>query len=323
MSTSPGAEPTRGDSRPPRFSIVIPTYERRALVAANVATLARQEFAEPFEVIVVVDGSTDGTAAALRKLDVPFPLRIVEQANGGSASARNHGARLARGELLLFLDDDMEAHPRLLAEHERSHRAGAEAVLGHLPVHPQSPPGLLTERVAAWTDERTKRLSEPGAALRLDDMLTGQLSVGRALFERLEGFDAGFRQRTTSSNEDIDFGQRLLQGGHRAVFNPSAISWQQYVVTPRQYLQSSREAGRADVRLAQKHPDQLMEIFTPRKLSQRRRWMRAPVAVVLRWLLVTRVERGRRDARTARWFARLRWCEYWRGVADAGGVPQR
>ena len=52
--------------------------------------------------------------------------------------------------MLLFLDDDMEADPRLLAEHERSHREGADVVLGDLPLHPDSPRNLLSWGVGAW-----------------------------------------------------------------------------------------------------------------------------------------------------------------------------
>ena len=109
----------------PRFSVIVPTHQRRERVVHNVEALAGQELAS-FEAIVVVDGSTDGTAAALRELDLPFPLTVVEQDNQGAAEARNAGARAAVGEILLFLDDDMEAAPSLLAEHDRSHRAGAD-----------------------------------------------------------------------------------------------------------------------------------------------------------------------------------------------------
>jgi glycosyltransferase involved in cell wall biosynthesis len=304
-----------------RFSVIIPTFQRRELVTANVAALGRQEFDQGFEVIVVVDGSTDGTGAALRTLQVPFSLTVVEQPNAGSAAARNRGATLARGELLLFLDDDMEAHPRLLAEHDESHRAGAAAVMGHIPVHPDSPPGLLAEGVKAWAEDRTHRLSEPGAEVRLADMLTGQLSVARALFERLMGFDAQFRQQVSSSNADTDFGHRLLNSGCRVVFNAWAISWQKYIVTPRNYLHQWREIGRGDVRFVRKHPAQSATVFTTKKVRKRRRWMTAPVAAVARWVFLPRVARGHTDEATARWFARLKWYEYWRGVAEAGGVP--
>jgi GT2 family glycosyltransferase len=320
MST-PTPLPPPVDSACLRFSVIIPTYQRRDLVVTNVAALARQEFGRGFEVIVVVDGSSDGTASALRALTVPFRLTVVEQPNTGSAAARNRGAMVARGELLLFLDDDMEAHSSLLAEHERSHQEGADAVLGHIPSHPHSPPGLLGQGVRSWAEARTKRLCTPGAQLLLDDMLSGQLSVSRVLFERLSGFDTAFRQQATSSNEDLDFGQRLLKAGCQVVFNANAISWQNYVVTPREYLLQWREAGRADVRLARKHPEQAALIFSKRKLAQRRRWMTEPVAAVVRWIFVKRVEQGRTDPRTALWFKRVRWNEYWRGVAEAGGIP--
>jgi glycosyltransferase involved in cell wall biosynthesis len=302
--------------------VIIPTFRRRDLVAANVATLTRQEFDGRFEVIVVVDGSTDGTAEALRALKVPFPLIVAEQPNRGSAAARNHGAALARGDLLLFLDDDMEAHPKLLTEHDRSHRAGAAAVMGHIPAHPETTAGLLAKGVKRWAENRAKRLGGPGAQLTLEDMLTGQLSVRRELFERLSGFDTRFRQQVTSGNADMDFGCRLLNSGCQVVFNPQAISWQKYIVAPRQYLRQWYEVGRADVWFVRKHPDRWAVIFTPKKLAQRRLWMIPPVGAVLRWVILMRAEQGRTDARTARWFKRVRWYEYWRGVAEAGGIPE-
>src|SRR6266568_2649599 len=85
-----------------RFSIIIPTYERRDLVRRMVAALADQTH-DDFEVIVVVDGSTDGTAAALRELGFSFPLSVLEQTNLGAAAARNAGVAAAGGELFLFL----------------------------------------------------------------------------------------------------------------------------------------------------------------------------------------------------------------------------
>ena len=127
-----------------RLSIVIPTYERREVVPRTVTALASQSY-EDFEVIVVVDGPTDGTASALRELSTPFRLTVLEQPNSGAAAARNAGAAAAAGELLLFLDDDMEADPALLAEHDGSQREGADLVLGDLPLYPHSPRNVLSE----------------------------------------------------------------------------------------------------------------------------------------------------------------------------------
>jgi len=111
------------------FSIVMPTYQRRTLVVATVQALARQQYRGGFEVVVVVDDWTDNSATALRALEVPFPLTVLDQANQGIAAACNHGASVSRRRGLLFLDDDMEAAPRLLAEHARACGRGSGTLL--------------------------------------------------------------------------------------------------------------------------------------------------------------------------------------------------
>ena len=305
-----------------RFSVVIPTYQRRDVVVASVRALASQEFSGNFEVIVVVDGSTDGTAESLRQLDLPFPLTIIEQANQGAATARNQGAATAKGEIVLFLDDDMEAHPLLLAEHDRSYHQGADVVLGHMPLHPESPSNFLSEGINCWAEERVQRLSSPNTQLTLQDLLTGQISLARELFYQIAGFDTDFTQSGSFGNEDIDFGLRLIKGGYKIVFNPQAISWQKYVVTPRQNLKQYHQAGRADVVFARKHPDRSQDIFglyQPQPLVDRLfwRWLRVP----LRWLVLRLIDLGIHRWKVIRRlsFFWVRELEYWEGVREAGG----
>ena len=269
--------------------------------------LARQDLARAFEVIVVVDGSADGSAAAIRELDVPFPLMVLEQTNQGAASARNRGAKVARGRMLLFLDDDMEADPRMLSQHEKSHREGAELVVGHIPLHPDSPSNLLSDNVGLWTEGRRAQLSRPGAKLTLHDLLTGQMSLKRETFFSAGGFDPGFTRGGSFGNEDVDFGYRLLAVGRRVVFNPEAVSWQNYVVEPASYLRQWRQAGRADVEFARKHPDQRNTIFALNGAGRRiNRWLWRPVGGVypvaagiaagLRRVILTWLPRGARGA---------------------------
>jgi glycosyltransferase involved in cell wall biosynthesis len=136
-----------------RHSVVVPTFQRRGLVTEAVRALATQ-IEPPLEVIVVVDGSTDGSAQALAEISAPFPLRVVEQPNSGAARARNRGAALARGDLLLFLDDDMMAAPDLLAQLGRVHARGADAVLGHIPAVAGSTAAFLSRGLAEWAESR-------------------------------------------------------------------------------------------------------------------------------------------------------------------------
>ena len=315
----------------PRISVVLPSFQRRDLVSAAVTSLARQTFDQPFEVVVTVDGSTDGTAQALRDLDVPFPLMVLEQTNAGAAAARNTGARQARGEIVLFMDDDMEADPRLLAEHERLHRAGADAVLGHMPLHPGTVRTAISDAVAEWSEERLERLSQPGAVLTLHDLLTGQLSVSAAVFRQLAGFDSSFTRGGSFGNEDVDFGHRLLRGGFDIRFNADAISWQRYSVTARQHLRQWRQAGQADVLFARKHPEEALSLFELQGVRDRfavrvaRPLSRAPLWSVLTWpVRGLGAAVGDRPGRFSWYvFLRARKLEYWRGVSEGGGIPQR
>jgi glycosyltransferase involved in cell wall biosynthesis len=88
------------------FSIIVPTYQRKAIVTDAVKAISRVVSSGELELLVIVDGSMDGTADGLRQMRCPFPYRVIEQANQGAGAARNRGAAQAAGEILLFLDDD-------------------------------------------------------------------------------------------------------------------------------------------------------------------------------------------------------------------------
>jgi peptidoglycan/xylan/chitin deacetylase (PgdA/CDA1 family)/glycosyltransferase involved in cell wall biosynthesis len=304
-----------------RFSIVIPTHQRRETVVRMVRALARQEL-DDYEAIVAVDGSTDGTAAALRDLSLPFPLKVVEQDNLGAGAARNAGAAAAEGEILLFLDDDMEADPRLLLEHDRSHREGADVVLGDLPLHPDSPHNLLSWGVGLWASDRRKRLTSPGAEIGMSDLLTGQISVGRSTYEEMGGFDGEMTRGGLFGGEDTDFGYRVARDGLRMVFNPDAITYQYYDVDPALYLRRVREAARSGQELALKHPEQRSRIdWGPQFKRRRDRWLLspfvyAPEALVrpLRGLAVLLARTGRTGRHLREFFFMVRTMEHLRSV---------
>ncbi len=316
--------------RAPRFSVVIPTYRRRERVLRNVRALADQDFSD-FEAIVVDDGSGDGSGAALRALETPFPLAVLEQENQGAAGARNVGARAARGEILLFLDDDMEAAPSLLAEHERSHREGADLVVGDMPLHPDSPAGLLSWGVGLWAQTRRERLTAAGAEPGLDDLLTGQMSIAREAFDRLGGFDTSFTREGLFGGEDIDFGYRVVKAGLRVAYNPAAISCQYYDVDPAAYLRRSRETGRSEEELVLKHPEQRDRFdAAPAFHTRRSRLLLGPLVAApdrvsrpLRALAVALVRGGRRDRCTRRLFFGMRTVEHRRGALLARKAAAR
>lgn len=294
---------------------------------ATILALERQQHRE-FEAVVVVDGSTDGTAAALRALNPSFALTVIEQDNQGRAAAVNRGVRAAGEEIVLILDDDMEADPALLSEHQRSRLEGADLVLGHVPLHPQSPPTAIAAVTGRWAERRRLRLSQPGTEVPIADLLTGQMSIGRADFERLGGFDVSFTRSGLFGGEDLDLGHRARKAGLKIVFNPQAISHQYYDVDAATYTRRSRAVARSDHELSARYPEIAEELGRRRRFASRRAervlapLARAPSALSwpLRRLAITLFERGKPGGRGHRLFFAVQTMERVRGDREAGLV---
>jgi glycosyltransferase involved in cell wall biosynthesis len=85
------------------FSIIVPVFNRKAYLEAAIHSISRQTY-QSYEVIVIDDGSTDDTAEYVERLG--DPISTIRQANSGVSEARNHGARIAQGKYLVFLDSD-------------------------------------------------------------------------------------------------------------------------------------------------------------------------------------------------------------------------
>jgi GT2 family glycosyltransferase len=268
--TSPG-EGSPDPGRALAVSVVIPTHERRALLLRVLESLGTQTLATSrFEVVVVCDGCTDGTAEAARgwAAACSVALRVLEQPTAGAAAARNRGARAAAAPLLLFLDDDMIAAPGLLQAHVDHHaKAPGTIVIGAVPVDPSSPVSFLTAGLAAWAERRDARLSAPGASVPVEDVLTGQISVARVTFEALGGFDPRFTAGGAYGGEDVDLGWRARRQGIPIVYEPRAVSYQVYDKTFAALRRDVRSAGAADVRMARLHPEIVPSLLLGRSAS--------------------------------------------------------
>ena len=305
----------------------MPTYQRRDVVCDVVRALCRADYAGTVELIVVIDGSTDGTAAALAQVQCRRPLRVVEQSNRGASGARNHGAAVAKNDVILFLDDDMIADPMLLEEHARLHQAGADAVIGDTPIHPASPAGFLPESVARWIASTSVK-----SPLSPFDVFSGQLSVRRTVFEELGGFDPAFTTAPAFGNEDADFGVRLL-ARYDVRHNPAAISRQFYMVTPRQFMARARRAVAADLHFVRKHPELAKQLFERKGLSRaltrlvylplaRIPWLPEVIARLAVAIADLALKTSFRSSRTvARFFSGARSLAYWSALRASGWLP--
>jgi glycosyltransferase involved in cell wall biosynthesis len=310
------------DLSPPRFTVIVPTHRRRDLAVRLIRGLGDQEFAD-FEVVVVVDGADQGTTEVLRALETEFPLTVLEQPHRGVAAARNRGAEEASGEILLFLDDDMAPHPALLAEHDRSHLSGAQLVIGHLPLDPESPPTGVAAAVGRWAERRSARLAAAEDEVPVSDLLTGQMSVPRQAFERLGGFDLAFTRGGLVPGADRDFGYRARKDGLRVVFNPAAISHQYYEVDARDYIRRTRNGARGDRILAARYPEIAGELWQPRFDTPYARLTLGPLAALprplslpVRWLAVRLFSRPDPGRLSNRLFFAVQTMERLRGLRE-------
>lgn len=236
------------------FSIIIPTYQRRDIVRDTVRSICRLRFGGAVEVIVVVDGSTDGTADAVARIDCPFPIMVIEQANRGQAAARNRGAAAATGKILLFLDDDMICRPDLLDQHAGGHAAGADAVIGNFIETGSCIAGI---DLPPGTNKSSPRGERPLTAF---DMFGGNISVSRAAFDKVGGYDESFTRGGTYGGEDVDFGHRLLKH-FKVSFAGDALCDHRKQLSPREYVERAVRSANSEARLLGKHPELRSALF--------------------------------------------------------------
>jgi glycosyltransferase involved in cell wall biosynthesis len=126
-SHRPAAETWPGAKAAPMVSIVLPTYERAALLGRSIRSVLQQTY-EDFDLIVMDDGSTDDTAAEVARFSDPRVRYIRLETNQGAAAARNAGIRQSTGRFLAFQDSDDEWLPAKLERHMRAFEACGEDV---------------------------------------------------------------------------------------------------------------------------------------------------------------------------------------------------
>jgi glycosyltransferase involved in cell wall biosynthesis len=185
----------------PRVSVVIPARNAASRLPRVLYALAHQTApAELFEVIVVDDGSTDGTADLARAGDGVRLLRAPAQ--GRQAAARNHGAAEARGRVLAFLDADCVPRAdwieRGLAELDTN---GADLLAGHIGMEVAGRASAIDLLALSHDFDQERYASEGFAA-------AGNLWVKRSTFEEVGGFDTAL-----AHDEDRDFTLQATAGG--------------------------------------------------------------------------------------------------------------
>ncbi|MEZ4863299.1 MAG: glycosyltransferase [Caldilineaceae bacterium] len=257
-------------------SVIIPTYQRHDQVAQVLRALCQQGLApDQYEVIVVIDGSVDGTCELVAAFAAPFKLRSIWQPNRGRAAACNAGILAANGKLIILLDDDMEATPTLLAAHLAAHEGESTlGVVGAVPIRIDDNSSPVVTYIGNKFNQHLARLSKPGHQFVLRDFYSGNFSAHRATLLAAGLFDEAF---TIYGNEDLELSLRLKQAGVTFVYNAVAMAYQSYTKGFAALAHDNIAKGKTAVLLAGKHPAAIadLKLSTYHTGSRPRRWLRA------------------------------------------------
>ena len=238
----------------PKVSVVIPTYNRSEWLKRVIENLLNQTCRD-FEIVVVDDGSADDTEIMLKELieKARCELAYIRQENKGAGSARNTGINHAKGEFLLFIDDDIIPATNLIEEHvlgHQRHHGENIAILGLVVYAPE----LKVSPFMRWLANKGYHFSqsreENGARLGYPYFCTANISLTRRFMLEKGMFDESLRPFF----EDVELGYRLGQQNLQIILNKNAIGYHLREETFEKYCSRSVLAGQSSIAFYNKWP---------------------------------------------------------------------
>jgi GT2 family glycosyltransferase len=242
-------------------SIIVPTHNRATMLRRHLDALCIQEWPlDDMEVIVVADSCVDDTVATVEQFatTAPFKVRLISHQARSAAATRQAGAKIAQGETLIFLDDDIHVSKGFVRAHMEAQVPNG-VVLGYSkPVLPAKPTRWQRD-AHRWWEDSFRTFARPGHRFSYRDFFSGNASMATELFWRVGGFDLNFKGRL----EDYELGLRLIKAGALFRFVAAAVGDHYDQTNLTQWLKRIRQEGAADVQIARLHPELRGYLFGP------------------------------------------------------------
>ncbi|WP_187428417.1 Undecaprenyl-phosphate 4-deoxy-4-formamido-L-arabinose transferase [Roseobacter fucihabitans] len=248
----------------PRVSIIMPAHNVEDFIGEAIGSIAAQAFSS-FELIIVDDASTDGTAEVLRKAEELWPLRaeqlrIIHQANGGASSARNKGVAEAQGALLGFIDADDRWSPQTLAHLVAALDAFPESDIACPLYRRINEDGDEVNYLGERVDPRPLRHAETRQFNAGETLISTPAQSATGVIVRREAFLAGGGFDTAlKSNNDVDCWLRILWTRQSMLVQcPQAVV--DYRIRPAQITSDVRRMQRGHAQFLKNHQPLLRDI---------------------------------------------------------------
>lgn len=230
-----------------KVSVIIPTYNGAHKIMDTIRSLEIQTHA-PDEVIIVVDGSTDGTYQLLKSAHIKLNnLNIIEQENTGRASVKNRGVKEATGELLMFFDDDMILDYSCIENHISHHKKYEDTLLtGRLDAPDDDKAGSDIDKYMRHLNSKWGRsvFEKEEKELLLNNLYfsSANCSIPKHVFDAIGGF---FYELTDGEDYILAYnailkGYRVFVSNKASAIHNSRFTFQQYLKRLTQY-ETSRE----------------------------------------------------------------------------------
>jgi GT2 family glycosyltransferase len=236
-------------------SVIIPTYNRKESLLRTLWSLSGQTLSTNFyEVIVVDDGSADATTEIATQ-QFPFALRFLSQVNSGATIARNHGALESRGDVLVFIDDDVTVSPGTLeALSTPCFRHHQLLVMATLIPRCNRITSVFTQ-LAMNTERKT------GALTEYEQMHFAECNTQLLAVRRQDFFELGMLKDPTGGQgwpnwDDVEFGYRAYLKGYPLLRSTSAIGehWDYSLADAKTSCRRWQRAAQSAVQLFKMHP---------------------------------------------------------------------
>ncbi len=229
-------------------SVIIPSFNGKDKVIGLLESIEKQTFSD-VEVLVVIDGSTDGTAEKIRSITWKLPIRLIEQENTGRAGARNAGAHAAKTELLIFFDDDLILDAACIEQHVLAIDLSVKRIVMGQVVEPSRASDNEIKKYKDYLNQSWAKVLAPYKQKNFAGSLTvlsaQNISITKSLFNELGGFDS-----TLKDIEDYDLALRAREKNIPVFYLDTAIalhvdffSFYKYALRSKDYLKNRRLAA--------------------------------------------------------------------------------